>query len=147
MLLLLTISKSKFNNSSLIISVGREELEVAISTLALRQQAEIQRLLEMQEKQREQMKKMFEEQQKNLIREILQQVNVATQQRRYSHNIPRHFWALSKGGLIYNFFDCEEHFRFSEQISTFVVRCNSDVCSYSIDALLSHLSQTNDSLM
>jgi len=67
----------------LIFSVGREELEAAISTLAFRQQAEIKRLLEEQEKQREQMKKMFEEQQKNLIREILQQVNISTQQSRY----------------------------------------------------------------
>ncbi len=67
----------------MILSVGREELEAAISTLAFRQQAEIQRLLEEQEKQREQMKKMFEEQQKNLIREILQQVNISTQQSRY----------------------------------------------------------------
>ncbi len=69
----------------MIFSVGREELEAAISTLAFRQQAEIQRLLEEQEKQREQMKKMFEEQQKNLIREILQQVNISTQQSRYRY--------------------------------------------------------------
>ena len=56
-------------------------LEVAISNLAKWQQAEVQRLLDQQERDRDQLKKMFEEQQKNLIKEIMQQVGLAKQSR------------------------------------------------------------------
>ncbi len=47
------------------------QIEVAVSTLAKNQQSQIQRLLEEQARQREEMKRIFEEQQKALISQIM----------------------------------------------------------------------------
>ncbi len=54
----------------------RSQIESAISRLAVQQQNEIQRLMDQQSKEREQMKKMFAEQQQQLITKVLQEMKL-----------------------------------------------------------------------
>ena len=51
-----------------------QKLEAAVCSLALRQDVEIRKLMEHQEREREAMKKMFDEQRRQLVEEIMQQV-------------------------------------------------------------------------
>lgn len=58
-----------------------QKLEAAVCSLALRQEAEIRKLLEQQERDRELLKAMFEEQRRQLIEEIMVQVRSGQQSR------------------------------------------------------------------
>ena len=54
---------------------SRETMEMAVSSLAKAQQAEIQKLMQQQEKERTALKSLFEQQQKRLIQELLTHFN------------------------------------------------------------------------
>ena len=73
-------SSSPTNNLTTITSTStrkssRQTMELAVSSLAKSQQDEIQKLMQQQEKERLELKQLFEQQQKRLIQELLYQFN------------------------------------------------------------------------
>ena len=57
----------------------REQIEAAVTALAIQQQKEIQKMIEQQSKEREQLRQMFEDQQRELINSVLSAVSTTNQ--------------------------------------------------------------------
>ena len=57
----------------------KEQIEAAVTALAIQQQKEIQKMIEQQSKEREQLRQMFEDQQRELINSVLSAVSTTNQ--------------------------------------------------------------------